>query len=105
MKRILVIEDNQEIRENLIEILELEEYFVLSANEGRSGFEIVITELPNLILCDVMMPQMDGHQVLDAVKTNPLTKNIPFIFITSSKEKRCLLRVGQRRKRLHKEAF
>ena len=64
MKKILIIEDNTEVRENLEEILELSGYAVVTAPNGKVGVEKALTELPDLILCDVMMPELDGFGVL-----------------------------------------
>ena len=83
--RILIIEDNADIRENT-ELLGLEGYVTLEAENGVTGLEIVLANLPDLILCDVKMPYKDGHEVLDEIKNNILTKDIPFVFISSSVE-------------------
>jgi CheY-like chemotaxis protein len=63
--KILVIEDNQEVRENLVEILELSNFIVFAAEDGLKGVEIAQTHAPDLILCDVMMPKLDGFGVLN----------------------------------------
>jgi CheY-like chemotaxis protein len=88
MKKILLIEDNNEIRENVTELLELEGYAVITASNGRIGFELAKKELPDIILSDIMMPEMNGHEVYAALKLDNLTKQIPFIFLTSSSEKK-----------------
>lgn len=87
MKRILVIEDNNEIRENMCEILELAEYLVDRADNGKSGVELALTNLPDLVLCDIMMPVLDGYGVLLMLQKNKATQHIPFIFITAKSEK------------------
>lgn len=87
MKTILIIEDNPEIRENLSEILELDGYKVLSAADGLEGASMAKKELPNLILCDIMMPNLDGYGVLHTLSRNPDTMRIPFIFLTAKAEK------------------
>lgn len=87
MKRILLIEDEPEMRRNLSTILKLEKFDVLSADNGRAGLEIAIQSKPDLILCDVMMPEMDGHGVLEGLRTNTATMRIPFIFLTAKGEK------------------
>lgn len=87
MKRILVIEDNREVRENLQEILELSNYEVLSAEHGKIGVELALTRKPDLILCDVMMPELDGFGVLHILAKKPETADIPFIFLTAKSEK------------------
>lgn len=87
MKKILVIEDNFEVRDNLCEILELAGYHVLSAENGKIGTEKAMQELPDLILCDVMMPELDGFGVLKILQKNQKTHDIPFIFLTAKAEK------------------
>jgi DNA-binding response OmpR family regulator len=87
MKKILVIEDNSEVRENLEEILELYGYEVLSAEDGKVGVEMALEELPDLILCDVMMPKLDGFGVLNILSKRTQTADIPFIFLTAKTEK------------------
>lgn len=87
MKTILVIEDNEEIRENLSEILELDGYSVLKASDGKIGVATAQAELPDLILCDIMMPNLDGYGVLHMLSRNPQTMRIPFIFLTAKAEK------------------
>jgi len=87
MKKILIIEDNLEIRENLAEILELSNYEVTTAENGRIGAAKATEVLPDLIICDVMMPELDGFAVLQILGKNPMTMNIPFIFLTAKAEK------------------
>ncbi|HTS44726.1 MAG TPA: response regulator [Puia sp.] len=87
MKRILIIEDNREIRENIAEILELEGYQVFSASSGRIGVEIAFAKNPDLIFCDIMMPDLDGYATLYLLGKNKDTMNIPFIFLTARTEK------------------
>ena len=87
MKKILVIEDNQAVRENLEEILILANYQALTAENGKSGVEIAIRELPDMIICDVMMPELDGYGVLHILSRTPSTADIPFIFLTAKTEK------------------
>jgi CheY-like chemotaxis protein len=87
MKTILFIEDNLEIRENTSEILEMEDYRVISAPNGKIGFELAKENKPDLILCDIMMPEMNGYEVFENLKMTSETSNIPFIFITASAEK------------------
>jgi DNA-binding NarL/FixJ family response regulator len=85
--RILVIEDEPEMRRNLVTILRLENYEVLAAEHGRAGVETARREKPDLILCDVMMPEMNGYEVLDALRADATTLAIPFIFLTAKGEK------------------
>jgi DNA-binding NarL/FixJ family response regulator len=87
MKKILVIEDEPEMRRNLVTILRLEGYQPLSAEHGRAGVELARTQSPDLILCDVMMPHLDGYGTLQALRADPQTALIPFIFLTAKGEK------------------
>ena len=86
-KKIALIEDNTEMRENIQEILELADYTVLTAENGKLGVEMIKKELPDLILCDIMMPELDGYGVLYMVSKNPATASIPFIFLTAKSER------------------
>lgn len=86
-KTVLVIEDHDDIRESVTEILELAGYTVLSASEGRSGFELALKHLPDIILCDVMMPVLDGYGVLYLLGKHDETANIPLIFLTAKAER------------------
>ena len=88
MKRILLIEDNLEIRENISEILELKGYEVMVATNGLEGLESAKLNMPDLILCDIMMPELNGHEVLIQLKKGEATSTLPFIFITASAEKK-----------------
>ncbi len=87
MKKILVIEDNAEVRENLEEILELSGYEVEAAEDGKVGVERALKSPPDLILCDVMMPQLDGFGVLNILSKKSATANVPFVFLTAKTEK------------------
>lgn len=87
MKTLLLIEDNQEIRENTAEILELSMYKVLTAPNGKEGVEKAMEHKPDLIICDIMMPVLDGYGVLHAIHRNDQLKNIPFIFLTAKSER------------------
>lgn len=86
-KTILLIEDNDEMRENTSEILELAKYNVITAKNGKIGVELAQKEKPNLIICDIMMPVLDGYGVLHMLGKNPETSAIPFIFLTAKAEK------------------
>ena len=86
-KTILIIEDNLDIRENICEILELANYRVDTANNGKDGVHKAKTLIPDLIVCDIMMPIMDGYDVLYLLSKNEKTSNIPFIFLTAKAEK------------------
>jgi len=97
MKKILVIEDEPEMRRNLLTILRLEKFQPLGAENGRIGLELVHKEKPDLVICDVMMPEMDGYAVLDALRESPATASLPFIFLTAKGEKtdqRCGMNLG-----------
>jgi len=87
MKTILLIEDNDEIRENTAEILELAMYNVYTAPNGKAGVEKAIDVKPDLIICDIMMPQLDGYGVLHAIQKQDNIKNTPFIFLTAKTER------------------
>ena len=87
MKKILVIEDNPEVRENLEELLLLSNYEVLTAENGKIGADLAIQHQPDLILCDVMMPELDGYGVLRILGKRVETADIPFIFLTARADK------------------
>ncbi len=87
MKTILVIEDNEDIRENVEEILTLSSYKVLTAANGKDGVDAAQNNRPDLIICDIMMPGIDGYGVLHVLHKDPQTQNIPFIFLTSKSER------------------
>ncbi|MVN21613.1 response regulator [Mucilaginibacter arboris] len=84
---ILLIEDNEDIRESTAEILELADYEVLTADNGKTGVELAQQHLPDLILCDIMMPELDGYGVLFMLNKNPETSAVPFIFLTAKAER------------------
>lgn len=86
-KKILVIEDQEDVRENIVELLELSSYQVISASNGKEGVRRALDEAPNLVLCDIMMPEMDGYEVLYLLSKNQKTTSIPFIFLTAKSEK------------------
>jgi CheY-like chemotaxis protein/anti-sigma regulatory factor (Ser/Thr protein kinase) len=93
MEKILVIEDELTIRENLQEILELKGFEVVVAADGRSGIQLAQQEIPNLILCDIMMPEIDGYGVLQRLRQERVTQMIPVIFLTA-KADRVYMRQG-----------
>src|SRR5678815_5324884 len=86
-KTILVIDDNTDIRENTSEILELAGYKTFTAENGKQGVEIAVKEKPAVIVCDIMMPELDGYGVLHLLRKNQETQNIPFIFLTAKTER------------------
>jgi DNA-binding response OmpR family regulator len=87
MKKILLIEDTQDIRENTSEILSLANYDVLVAENGKVGVELALQNRPDLIICDIMMPELDGYGVLHILSKKPETASIPFIFLTAKTER------------------
>ena len=87
MKKILLIEDNEDVRSNTAEILELSNYEVIVADNGKTGIEKALEHKPDLIICDIMMPVLDGYGVLHAVHKNEAIKNTPFIFLTAKTER------------------
>ncbi len=87
MKTILIIEDNNDIRENIAEILELENYRVFAAANGIDGISMALNLVPDIILCDIHMPGTNGYEIFNALSKNPITASIPFIYVTASAEK------------------
>jgi DNA-binding NarL/FixJ family response regulator len=87
MNKILVIEDQPQMRKNIATILEMENFQVVAAENGKRGVELARTEKPDLILCDVMMPELDGFSVLQALRSEAATATIPFLFLTAKGDK------------------
>lgn len=87
MKKILVIEDNPEVRENTAEIIQLSNFEVVTAENGKVGVELALKEHPDLIVCDIMMPVLDGYGVYHSLSKHKETASIPFIFLTAKSEK------------------
>ena len=87
MKKILIIEDNPDVRENLAEILMLSGYDAITAENGKIGVEKAQIQSPDLILCDIMMPELDGYGVLHILSRQQQTADIPFVFLTAKAEK------------------
>lgn len=87
MNKILVIEDEPSVRANIIELLEAEDFDAVSAENGFMGALWAQENLPDLIICDVMMPELNGYDVLIALQQNPVTATIPFIFLTANADK------------------
>lgn len=87
MTKILVIEDEESVRLNLVEMLEAEDYQAVSAPNGMIGAMGALDHIPDLIICDVMMPELDGYGVLDTLRQDLATATIPFIFLTAKADK------------------
>jgi DNA-binding response OmpR family regulator len=87
MRSLLIIEDHHDIRENTAEILSLAGYQVFTAENGKKGVEIALKEKPELIICDIMMPELDGYGVLHLLRKNEATLDTPFIFLTAKTER------------------
>jgi CheY-like chemotaxis protein len=87
MTKILVIEDEDTVRENILELLDAEGFDAIAAENGRIGLNLAQQQLPDLILCDVRMPELDGYGVLTGLQQQPITAAIPFIFLTAKAAK------------------
>ncbi|NJL80448.1 MAG: EAL domain-containing response regulator [Richelia sp. RM2_1_2] len=83
MTKILVIEDEESVRENILDLLEAESFETLAAADGKIGIDLAISEVPDLILCDLMMPNLDGYEVLKKLHLQAVTATIPFVFLTA----------------------
>jgi len=92
MKKILVIEDEKDVLDNIAEILQLSDYQVLKAGDGRTGVQLALEERPDVIVCDIAMPGLDGYAVLHALQQHAGMEHVPFIFLTASPEKEQLRR-------------
>ncbi|ARV15833.1 response regulator [Polaribacter sp. SA4-12] len=88
MRKILLIEDDVVLRENTSELLELSNYEVVNAPNGKIGVEVAKETLPDIIVCDIMMPELDGYGVLEALTKNESTQHIPFIFLSAKTERK-----------------
>lgn len=86
-KRILIIEDEDNIRETLEDVLSMQDYIVYTASNGVEGISKAIELLPDLIICDIVMPELNGFEVIKQLKQNPLTFTIPFLFLTAKSER------------------
>lgn len=87
MKKVLIIEDNDDIREGTAEVLDLAGYETFTARNGKIGVDLALKNTPDIILCDIMMPELDGYGVLYLLQKNPKTAAIPFIFMTAKAER------------------
>ncbi|MUL36847.1 hybrid sensor histidine kinase/response regulator [Gloeocapsopsis dulcis] len=87
MQKILVIEDEESVRSNLLKILQFEKFHVIGAENGYVGLQVAKEQVPDLILCDIMMPELDGYAVRNTLSEDPVTATIPFIFLTAKVDK------------------
>jgi DNA-binding response OmpR family regulator len=87
MTRVLVIEDNDGVREEIVDILRFEGFDVRDAENGRRGLELVKQWTPDLVLCDLMMPELDGYATLEALRADAATAAIPFVCLTARAER------------------
>lgn len=85
--KVLVVDDEKNIRENIVEILELNGYEVLSAENGKQGVEVFYEFKPDFVLCDIMMPELDGYGFLEKIKSDENNKDIPIVFLSAKAEK------------------
>jgi len=88
IKKVLLIEDDTVVRENTAELLELSNYIVISAANGKIGIEKAKLHIPDIIVCDIMMPELDGYGVLEMLSKDEATKQIPFIFLSAKTERK-----------------
>ncbi len=88
MKRVLLIEDDIILRENTAELLELSDFEVITAPNGKIGIETAQQQLPDIVVCDIMMPEIDGYGVLEALSKDVNTRHIPFIFLSAKTERK-----------------
>ncbi|HVU11283.1 MAG TPA: response regulator, partial [Phototrophicaceae bacterium] len=87
MTKVLVIEDERYLLEDITELLQYTDFDVQAANSGTQGLEVAQEYIPDLIICDIMMPDLDGYQVLEQIRGNPDTANTPFIFLTAKADR------------------
>jgi len=92
LRTVLVIEDEAPLRANLVRILSAEGYRVVTAADGDEGIAKVLEARPDLVICDILMPKLDGYGVLAALRARPETAGLPFIFLTASADKDDLAR-------------
>lgn len=83
----MIVEDDIDVRENILDLLDAENFHAFAAQNGCIGLELANKEIPDLIICDVMMPELDGYGVLNALRRNPVTATIPFVFLTAKSDK------------------
>ncbi|MBT8321409.1 MAG: response regulator [Eudoraea sp.] len=87
MKKVLLIEDDTILRDNTAELLELSDYQVFTAPNGKRGVQLALEQNPDVVVCDIMMPEMDGYAVLEVLSQNEVTRTIPFIFLSAKTER------------------
>jgi len=83
MVKVLVIEDQEVLRESILNILNTRGFSAIGAEDGRRGLQLATEWVPDLILCDIRMPELDGYEVLSSLRQDPLTATIPFLFLTA----------------------
>ena len=83
MNTILLIEDEEDTRSIFVECLQEEGFNIIEAKDGKSGLQLLQNKLPELVICDIVMPQLNGYDVLIKLRQNPKTKKLPFIFLTA----------------------
>lgn len=83
MAKVLVIEDQEVLRESILNILNTRGFNAIGAEDGRRGLQLATEWVPDLILCDIRMPELDGYEVLSSLRQDPLTATIPFLFLTA----------------------
>src|SRR4051812_19418698 len=88
MKKALIVEDDAAILENLRDLLEEEGFVAITAPNGRAGIEAAARERPDVVVCDILMPGVDGYGVLGALRASPATVDVPFIFLTAKADRR-----------------
>lgn len=87
MKKVLVIEDETPVRENLVDLLDLEGYAPIAAQDGEEGLRLAMENRPDVIICDISMPRMNGFEVLDRINQDPMMCAVPFIILTARSDR------------------
>ena len=87
MQKILVIEDEESVRSNIVKIIQFENLHAIGAENGYVGVQAIKEHIPDLIICDIMMPELDGYGVRNTLCQDPVTATIPFIFLTAKADK------------------
>jgi CheY-like chemotaxis protein len=94
MKKVLVIEDEEFLLERILDILETSGFIAIGAEDGRTGLQLAKQFVPDVILCDVRMPELNGYEVLSVLRQDPTTAMVPFVFLTAENIQN-VLRQGQ----------